>query len=126
MTSEEVRLLDISAGGVVASWQCPQGPIAKAAATGACHLLVATGQGRLYLLESSLNGLKCVAETELKDEVACIDIASWTHPGLDLQPLLSCGTVMISVDSSPVHRRRGITATLPNRPAPEARTIISC
>lgn len=76
-----MRLLDISAGGVVGTWQCPHGPIAKAAATGACHILVATGQGRLYMLESSLQGLKCIAETEIGDEVACIDIASWTRTG---------------------------------------------
>lgn len=108
MTSEEVRLLDISAGGVVASWQCPQGPIAKAAATGACHLLVATGQGRLYLLESSLNGLKCVAETELKDEVACIDIASWTHPGLPaaLAVVLHCHDLNRQLYSAPRERNR--------------------
>lgn len=82
MTSEEVRLLDISAGAVVATWQCPEGlSVAKVASTGSTNLLVATGQGHLYLLESSLSGLLCTASTELKVDIACIDIAHWGESG---------------------------------------------
>jgi hypothetical protein len=82
VTSEEVRLLDISAGAVVATWQCPEGrSIAKVASTGATQLLVATGQGHLYLLESSLSGLACTASAELNVDIACVDIANWKESG---------------------------------------------
>jgi hypothetical protein len=82
VTAEDVRLLDITAGAVVSTWKCPEGrSIAKVASTGSTHLLVATGQGHLYLLESCLSGLTCAASTELNVDIACIDIAHWEEPG---------------------------------------------
>jgi hypothetical protein len=66
----------------VSTWKCPGGrSIAKVASTGSTHLLVATGQGHLYLLESSLSGLACTASTELNVDIACIDIAHWEESG---------------------------------------------
>ena len=89
VTSEEVRLLEISKGAVVGTWQCPEGrSIAKVASTGSCHLLVATGQGHVYLLETGLSGMACVASTELNVDIACLDIAHWEEPGTPPRTLL--------------------------------------
>lgn len=82
VTSEEVRLLDIPKGSVVGTWQCPEGrSITKVASTGYSHLLVATGQGHVYLLEAGQYGITCTASTELNVDIACLDIAQWVEPG---------------------------------------------
>lgn len=83
VTQREARLIDVAQGDATGTaWAAPPGAtLAKVASTGGAEMLVATGQGALFVLSASDGGLSCVAQADIEAEVACVDIASWTDDG---------------------------------------------
>jgi hypothetical protein len=81
VTPTELRLLDASTGTIVDTWRAPGDQIAKVESTGATTLLLSTGRGTLYLLETSASGIKLQHSVELSAEVASLDVAPFTQPG---------------------------------------------
>jgi photosystem II stability/assembly factor-like uncharacterized protein len=82
VTSGEVRLINSSGNGLLASWKpatathnaSPGGSITLAAAS-PCQVLLSGGGGRLWLLECTQDGqLVEVAGAVMEAEVACLDV----------------------------------------------------